>query len=86
MKEVQSFDRCPNGLTEPNQNKVDFFPMVITDHPMVKPVEDEESRPVDKTIVKNEGGIAAEKPTRLDRINVRTFKIDGNSFSIEWNI
>jgi len=85
LENFESSARCHEALIEPDQKKVDVSPPVKTEK-IEKAAEDEEISSLYKeTITEKAEQMVPEKPVREERINVKTFKIDKNSFWIEWN-
>ncbi|MDI6763487.1 MAG: hypothetical protein QME83_10715 [Thermodesulfobacteriota bacterium] len=86
MGYFESFARCHETLIEPDQKKVDVPPPSKAEK-IEKAAEDEETLSLYKeTVTEKAEQTVPEKPVREERIKVRTFKIDQNSFGIEWNI
>jgi len=86
LEDFESFARCHETLIEPDQIKVDVSPPLKTEK-IEKAAEDEEPLSLFKeTITGKAGQVVPEKLVREERIKVKTFKIDKNSFGIEWNI
>jgi hypothetical protein len=86
LENFESFDRCHEALIDPDQRKVDVSPSLKTER-IEKAAENEESLSLYKeTIIEKVKQMVPIKPVREERIKVKTFKIDKNSFCIEWNI
>ena len=86
LEDFESFARCHETLIEPDQIKVDVSPPLKTEK-IGKAAEDEETPSLYKeTITEKAEKMVSEKLVREERVKVKTFKIDKNSFGIEWNI
>lgn len=86
LEDFESSARCHEALIEPDQKKEDVSPPLKTEK-IEKAAEDEETLSLYKeTVTGKAEQMVSEKPVREERIKVKTFKIDQNSFRIEWNI
>ena len=86
LENFDSFDQCHETSIEPDQKRLDVSPPLKTEK-MEKTPEDEETLSLYKeTITEKTKQMVPDKLVREDRIKVKTFKIDKNSFGIEWNI
>jgi len=86
LRDFESFARCHEALIEPDQKKVDV-PLPLKTEKIEKAAEDEETLSLYKeTVTEKAEQTVPEKPVRVARIKVKTFKIDQYSFGIEWNI
>jgi len=86
LEDFESFARCHEALIEPDQKKADVSPPLKAEQ-IEKAAENEESLSLYKeTIIEKVKQMVPKKPVREERITVKTFKIDKNSFCIEWNI
>lgn len=86
LEDFKSFAQCHEALIEPDQKKGDVSPTSKTET-VEKAAEDEKPLSSYKEIIiEKVGQKLPETPVREERIQVKTFKIDKNSFRIEWNI
>ena len=85
-EDSDSTARCHEALIKSDQKKMDVSSLLKTEE-IEKTAEDEEIPSFYKeTIAENAEQMVPVIPIREERIKVKTFKIDQNSFSIEWNV
>jgi hypothetical protein len=85
-EDSDSSPRCHEALIQSDQKKEDASSPLKTEK--IEKTAEDEAIPFfyEETIAEKAEQMVPVIPIREERIKVKTFKIDQNSFSIEWNV